>query len=174
MASISKLSPHQIMSNSSTPLILPMEPSASDVELATQEDIPESEGKENGVELIESLQNIDVAATVPDFDPDFLQNTRRKSCSRRNFAVNLVRSIFSPEEMARSNCSGTRGKEKLDEERLAAIRRATFLLWPLQAGEIEKKEWYKCMYGIDEACRRLNRPRHSKKDMFSQEDLQPS
>ena len=111
-----------------------------------------------------TLQGINLTATFPEFDPEYLLVTRGKSCSRRNFAVNLVRYLYTPEEMAQCNCSGTRGKAKLEQERLAVVRRTTLTLWPVEDLAQERSEWGKCIYSIDEACRRLNRPRVKKRE----------
>ena len=117
-----------------------------------------------------TLQGIDLSATFPEFDPEYLIVSRGKSCSRRNFAVNLVRYLFTSEEMAQSNCSGTRGKSRLEQERLAIVRRATLTLWPVEDRLEERTEWAKCIYSIDEACRRLNRPKvHTKRKTAGEE-----
>ena len=176
----------QIVSNSSNPLLLSVDsaanddsvdldfsleqpilgadPDVDDLSQTNGESLPHSDGLVMGDPAHpHTLQGIDLAASFPEFDPEYLAVTRGKSCSRRNFAVNLVRYMFTTEEMARSNCSGTRGKARLEGERMAAVKRATFVLWPMASREEEKGEWGKCIYSIDEACRRLNRPKIKKK-----------
>ena len=159
------------MTNSSDPLILTSDPSPR----RSLEAAEVTGGHLSGVERLElvpgdpehphTLQGINLAASFPEFDPEYLVVTRGKSCSRRNFAVNLVRYLFTPEEMAQCNCSGTRGKSRLEQERLAIVRRTTLALWPVEDKLLERGEWAKCTYSIDEACRRLNRPKVRKKEM---------
>ncbi len=60
--------------------------------------------------------------------------------------------------MSSCNCSGKRGKNQLDLVRLAAVKKATFRMWPLK-DETEKNAWLDCTKSIDEACRRHNRPK---------------
>ena len=73
--------------------------------------------------------------------------------------------------MSCSNCSGTRGKNRLDQGRLAIVRRATLTLWAVKENMDIKTEWAKCIYSIDEACRRLNRPRVKKKDSHHRDEI---
>ena len=166
------------MTNSSDPLILtsdpsPREPSGDYTEVATT-----GLGSMERVEIVpgepdhpHTLRGINLAATFPEFDPEYLVVSRGKSCSRRNFAVNLVRYLFTAEEMAQSNCSGTRGKGKLEQERLAIVRRTTLTLWPVEDRLQERAEWAKCIYSIDEACRRLNRPKLKKREAREEDEL---
>ena len=79
---------------------------------------------------------------------------RISSSSRRNFATNVNRQIFSEEERMTSNVSGTRGKLQL---KVAFIKRVAFQQFPLKAEERAKKAWSDCIEAIDEANRRLNR-----------------
>ena len=120
-----------------------------------------------------TLQGIDLPSTFPEFDPEYLIVSRGKSCSRRNFAVNLVRYLFTTEEMAQSNCSGTRGKTRLEQERLEVVRRVTLALWPVDDRTQERGEWCKCIYSIDEACRRLNRPKLKKRNEETTDEDMP-
>lgn len=63
-----------------------------------------------------------------------------------------------------SNVSGSRGKNKLDKDIVAAVKVASFKMWPLKAAENENVAWAKCVKSIDEMGRRLNRPpRYTKK-----------
>jgi hypothetical protein len=138
---------------------------------------PSREGVPSSVEIVpgdpdhpHTLQGINLSATFPQFDPDYLIVSRGKSCSRRNFAVNLVRYLFTAEEMAQSNCSGTRGKNRLDQERLGIVQRTTLTLWPVEDRVEQSAEWARCIYSIDEACRRLNRPKFRKKSQVGSEE----
>ena len=81
------------------------------------------------------------------------------SCSRRNFAVNLVRRLFAASVRRASNVSGKGGKSQLNPPIMQYIRSLTFQFFPLQGFENERKEWASCVVSIDESCRRLvNKP----------------
>ena len=82
---------------------------------------------------------------------------RAESSSRKNFASRLVRELFTIEERKTSNVRGIK-KLKLDEDKIAYVRKMTFKLYPLEGGETEIKAWSQCITAIDEANRRLNRP----------------
>ena len=166
------------MTNSSDPLILTSDPTPQRTPGDSGVDSRVGLGSVERVEIVpgdpehpHTLRGINLAATFPEFDPEYLVVSRGKSCSRRNFAVNLVRYLFTPEEMAHSNCSGTRGKGRLEQERLAIVRRTTLTLWPVEDKLQEKGEWAKCIYSIDEACRRLNRPKVKKGEMREEEEI---
>ena len=78
-----------------------------------------------------------------------------KSCSRRNFAVLLIRRLIDKEVRRKSNVTG-KGKEKLDPDVVQYVKTKCFEYYPCQATEI-KKEWSLCIISIDESCRRLNK-----------------
>ena len=61
---------------------------------------------------------------------DQLMKMRAESASRRNFAIRLVREIFTIEERKTSNVRGKK-KNKLDEEKISYVRKTTFKLYPL-------------------------------------------
>lgn len=83
---------------------------------------------------------------------------KMQSCSRSNFAVNLVRRLFTTEERKNSNVRGVLGKKKLNPEMMLKVREATFQLFPCDTMENESHVWTYCCKAIDESCRRLNRP----------------
>lgn len=87
----------------------------------------------------------------------FLAQHRSKSCSRQNFAANLVRALYSHEERKESNVAGKLGKKQLNKGTMTDIRAAVFQIYPLGVGEREEKAWSACITAIDESCRRLNR-----------------
>ncbi len=91
--------------------------------------------------------------------PQHCLRIHTESSSRKNFAANLVRELFSPEERAVSNCRGTKGNKKLDQERMNAIQGTLFRLWTL---ENQQDAWLTAKKAIDEANRRLNRCKDSK------------
>lgn len=93
------------------------------------------------------------------FNSKFLAKIKAKSSSRSNFATNLVRSFFKPAVRMASNVSGKCGKMQLDKQVMAAIRVATFKVWPCNAAENEAKSWADCVKAIDEAGRRLYHPK---------------
>ena len=78
-----------------------------------------------------------------------------KSCSRRNFAVLLIRRLVDKDVRRRSNVNG-KGKEKLDPAIVKYVKSQCFEYYPCQAVEV-KKEWANCIISIDESCRRLNK-----------------
>jgi len=82
-----------------------------------------------------------------------------KSCSRPNFAVNLVRELFSEDIRKISNVSG-RGKKRLDEEKMAYIKATVFQFHPCPQAEKISEKWKECVIMIDESNRRLvNKPK---------------
>lgn len=93
------------------------------------------------------------------FNPLFLDERKKESSSRPNFATVLVRNFFKREVRMTSNVAGKCGKNQLNTEMMAAIKVATFRMWPLQASEDEKTAWRLCRKAIDEAGRRLYRSR---------------
>ena len=98
------------------------------------------------------------------FNPIFLQNWKQESSSRANFAARLIKCFISKAVRMTSNVSGKRGKNKLDKDILAAVKVATFKMWPLRSTENEQLAWSKCVKSIDEMGRRLNRPPRSAKN----------
>ena len=82
---------------------------------------------------------------------------RSKSCSRKNFATNLARELFSVEERRTCNVSGACGKGKLDNEKMEVIQRACFEMYPLTNAENHHKAWQECIKAIDTAGRSLSR-----------------
>ncbi len=89
--------------------------------------------------------------------PNTALRIRTESSSRKNFAANLVRELFSPEERAISKYRGTNGKKKLDQERINAIQGTLFRLWTLESKENQQDARLTAKKAIDEANRRLNR-----------------
>lgn len=82
-----------------------------------------------------------------------------KSCSRRNFAVWLVRTLFDEQTRIQSNVAGKK-KNKLDPTKIAYIKAKCFEFYPLTGQEKEKDEWAQCIISIDESARRLkNKPK---------------
>ena len=89
-------------------------------------------------------------------EPAKLQSLLKRSCSRRNFAVNMVREMFDEDTMKRSNVAGKLGKLKMNPVLIEYIKSLTFQYYPIEPFEKEKTEWAKCVIAIDEGNRRLN------------------
>lgn len=87
----------------------------------------------------------------------FLCEVKQESCSRSNFACNLVRKLFSTEERRKSNVRGKLGKQQLDPTKMRQVRQATFQMYPCESRENEAHVWTYCCKAVDESCRRLNR-----------------
>ena len=79
-----------------------------------------------------------------------------RSCSRRNFAANLVRQLFSKEIRCISNVAG-RGKAMLDPVKISFVKSTCFEYFPLAGTEKLDDEWQKCVISIDESSRWLNK-----------------
>ena len=94
------------------------------------------------------------------FNPLFLEEKRKESISRPNFATIMVRNFFKKGVRITSNVAGKCGKNQLNKEMMAAIKVATFRMWPLKVSEEEKVAWRQCTKAIDEANRRLYRSRN--------------
>ena len=90
------------------------------------------------------------------FNHVFLSECLAESVSRPNFSLNLVTKFFTEEVRLTSNVSG-RDKNQLDKDMIAAIKVASFTMWPLKSSENEVKAWRDCVKAIDEGGRRLRR-----------------
>ena len=91
------------------------------------------------------------------YSSSLLAAVRLKSCSRKNFGANMVRSVFTTHERVSSNVSGRYDKPKLDPIRIKSVKEATFKMYPCSVGESEAEEWQDCITAIDETCRRIKR-----------------
>lgn len=99
------------------------------------------------------------------------QKIKSKSCSIGNFATNLVKLLFTKEEIQNKNCTGTRGKEPLDPEKLAFVKYCTFRLYTKYDMFEKENVWRKkCVVSIDEYLRRGNRARANSRSV-SQDGL---
>ena len=66
--------------------------------------------------------------------------------------------MFTPEEMKGHNVHGRSGKEKLDPNRISAIRAAVTMHWGNAAdlGSAEEQfEWRRCVIAIDKGIRNI-------------------
>jgi len=74
--------------------------------------------------------------------------------SRKNFSARIAKLVFSENERRVSNCSGKKGKNKLDSTKLGLIRKLTYYEYPLIPGVDEDVDWKNCIRAIDEVNRR--------------------
>jgi hypothetical protein len=94
-----------------------------------------------------------------------------KSKSRRNFAAQLTKLVFTPRERLESNCNGRNGKNKLDINRLQVIRNTLFKYYPCKQSTLvldgdtistgdndENTVWFRdCIPAVDESNRVLKK-----------------
>ena len=57
----------------------------------------------------------------------------RAHTSRKNFAANLVRKMFTVEGRASSNVKEVLGKQKLDPAKISFVQKETFRMFPLES-----------------------------------------
>lgn len=113
----------------------------------------------------------DKEATTDWISTNKIMETRNKSCSRKNFCAKMVSLVFSEEEMMTSNVSGktpnghAKIKKQLNRSKIEWIRKNGFAAWPLEIGEKTDGAWRDCIKAIDEACRRLNKPKKENLDL---------
>lgn len=96
--------------------------------------------------------------TIP-IDPGVLLRLRYISASRQNFATNVMHKLFTRAERETSNVNGVLGKSALDRDKVDYIKSVTFKMYPLEQKETNESAWAKCRGAIDEANRRLYRPK---------------
>ena len=93
--------------------------------------------------------------------PNFVRVLKSEANSRKNFAAILVDKAFTDAEKSGSNCSGVRGKSRLDPGRLNAVRSLVYEHFPMKQGENEDQDWRKeCIKAIDEKLRRKRKEVH--------------
>ena len=127
--------------------------------------IPE---KKTSDEKPEAVQKIYPITEV--FSRSFLEARRKESVSRANFVTVLVRNFFSREVRISSNVSGRQGKNPFNREMMAAIKVATFKMYPLSSSEDEKTAWGQCTKAIDGAGRKLYRTKNRTTNPGSKEN----
>ena len=98
----------------------------------------------------------DIYPVTEVFNSNFLSKCLAESVSRPNFSLNLVNKFFTEEVRLTSNVSG-KGKNQFDKDILAAIKVASFRMWPLKSTENEVAAWRDCVKAIDEGGRRLRK-----------------
>lgn len=92
------------------------------------------------------------------------------SCSRENFASNLVKELFTKEERAKSNVKGMFGKPKLCIKKIEYVRQQTLKFFPVTSTENEKKCWANCVKAIDSASRQLNRTMNRRMTLLQEKE----
>ena len=95
------------------------------------------------------------------FDTSYLMKIRAQSCSRGNFATNLMKKCYSDDERVTSNVRGSHQKHKLSPKRMLKIKNAVFEIYPLTQRETEKEAWADCVRAIDTSNRTLSRKKKS-------------
>ena len=104
-------------------------------------------------------QDVEIEAAEELISSQTLTQLFIRSCSRRNFAVWLVRSLFDETTRMNSNVAG-KNKDKLNPQKMSYIKAKCFEYYPLSGQEKEKEEWANCIISIDESGRRLkNKPK---------------
>ena len=117
------------------------------------------------MEIDNSLQSDDVSCATnvnPLVNDAMLAETLKlkpKSSSAGNLATKLVKMIFKPDEIINRNCSGSRGKDKLDQEKLSKLITYVCKAYGVLTEEQMKMTGRQCRLAIDEFLRRGNRAR---------------
>ena len=137
--------PPQAPLNSSTPLVAPLKtlPSSG----------ASSPGSDNGNDVAPPAA---AGRAVQYISQEELTQIKCKSCSIGNFAVQLLRHIFGQSELDNRNCTGTRGKEAVDPERLRFVKETVFDVYAI-ASDDKLNTWKHCVRAIDEYLRRPKR-----------------
>ena len=100
--------------------------------------------------------------TLPDdlnlpISRDDLISLQAKSTSTMNFAVRLLRELFTREELIGRNISGVRGKDRVDPARIAIIKEIVFKIYRTSASDKELL-WRYCHKAMDSFLRKMQRP----------------
>ena len=90
--------------------------------------------------------------SIPALD---LSKIRRKSCSRGNFAKNLLAKIIPEEEWIKSNVHGKRGKEAISPHIVNYVKQCSFYMYPLESNESMEQAWGFCVRSMDTGARQL-------------------
>ena len=100
--------------------------------------------------------------TLPDdlnlpISRDELIALQAKSTSTMNFAVRLLRELFTREELIGRNISGVRGKDRVDPTRIALIKEIVFKIYRTSPSDKELL-WRYCHKAMDSFLRKMQRP----------------
>lgn len=107
---------------------------------------------------------------MDDFDPIFLADNPneviypsdadidaivQKSTSSKNFATNLMRTVFPEHDRVNKNCAGKAGKPPLSPTRLAWVKTTVLQRFPPNPPQTPEGIWRECVKAIDCANRRV-------------------
>lgn len=88
-----------------------------------------------------------------------------RSTSTMNFAVRLLRELFSRDELIGRNISGVRGKERVDPARIEVIKEIVFKIYRTSPSDRELL-WRYCRKAMDSFLRKMQRPIEVVKDQY--------
>ena len=100
--------------------------------------------------------------TLPDdlnfpISRDNLIALQARSNSTMNFAVRLLRELFTPDELFGRNISGVRGKDQVDPRRVEMIKEILFKIYRTSPADKELL-WRYCRKAMDSFLRKMQRP----------------
>ncbi|XP_071949888.1 uncharacterized protein [Antedon mediterranea] len=116
------------------------------------------EQKEENVFVGTSVAAEEEEKQVVVLSPDTVAEVHRWATSPRNFALGLVRKLFTKDEMRNSNVNGKQGREKLDPVRIRIVKDLVIEYYKIPFID-QSFIWKHCIISIDEGCRRLRRKR---------------
>lgn len=79
---------------------------------------------------------------------EYLTALKTKSTSAKNFAVRLMRELFTKVELEGKNISGSRGKDQVDPERIKTIKELVFKMYNTLPEDMDL-EWRNCRKAMD-------------------------
>ena len=88
-----------------------------------------------------------------------------RSTSTMNFAVRLLRELFTRDELIGRNISGVRGKERVDPARIEIIKEIVFKIYRTSPSDRELL-WRYCRKAMDSFLRKMQRPIEVVKDQY--------
>lgn len=88
-----------------------------------------------------------------------------RSTSTMNFAVRLLRELFSRDELIGRNIAGVRGKERVDPARIEIIKEIVFKVYRTSPSDRELL-WRYCRKAMDSFLRKMQRPIEVVKDQY--------
>ena len=142
-----------------TPINTPTRPQAplnSSTPLNQIKALPSSGASSPGSDNENDAAPLPAVRAVQYISQEELTQIKCKSCSIGNFAVQLLRHIFTQSELDNKNCTGTRGKEAVDPDRLRFVKETVYDVYAISADE-KLNTWKHCIRAIDEYLRRPKR-----------------
>ena len=88
-----------------------------------------------------------------------------RSTSTMNFAVRLLRELFTRDELIGRNVSGVRGKDRVDPARIEIIKEIVFKIYRTSPSDRELL-WRYCRKAMDSFLRKMQRPIEVVKDQY--------